>query len=98
MHKVFPAEREGVDTQLFGNQVHLAFVSEKALRIARRTHVSARYLVGVDHVFFDEAMRNIVWTGGTMGSGEKRVGLECTIGAAIEDKIHMMRDNGTVSL
>src|SRR3954451_63051 len=98
MHKVFPTERERVYAEPFGDQVHLAFVGEKPLWITRRTHVSARYLVGVDHVLFDEAMRNVVRTGRAMRSGEKSVGLEGAIGTAIENKIHMVRDDGSVSL
>ena len=62
-HEIFLAELYRVHRQFLRDQIHLAFIGKDPLRIAGRAHVAAGNLVRVDHVLFDECVRNLIWPG-----------------------------------
>ena len=82
--------------KLFGDHVHLAFIGKESLGIAGRAHMAAGDLVRVNHVFFDEHVRNLVRPSGQVRAVEKSVGFERAVSAAVEDKTHTVGDQGAV--
>ena len=60
MHKVFSAKRDRVHAQPSGQQIHLRFIGEKALRLARRAHMAAGNFVGINNFFVDVDIGNII--------------------------------------
>ncbi len=95
-HQVNFSERHRIHFQLAGDEIHLRFVGEKSLRIARRAHVAAGNFVGVDDFLFDKDVGNIIRSGGFLRTDQITLGFECAIGAAIENIFHFMRDQPAV--
>ena len=60
LHEVHTPVRHGIDAELFGNEVRLAFCRERALRMPRRPHIAAGKLVRVDVLFVYPCIRNPV--------------------------------------
>ncbi len=58
--------------------------------------MAAGNFVGVNHMFFEKYVRNLVRSSRQVRAIEKGVGLESAVGAAVEDEIHMMRHQGAV--
>ena len=63
VHEILLPELDRIHLELLRHQIQLAFIGKEALGIARRTHMAARNLVRVDHVFFDKDVGNIIRPG-----------------------------------
>ena len=76
--------------------IHLALIGKESLGVAGRAHMAAGDLVRIDHVFFDEHVRDLVRPSGQVRAVEKSIGLKRAVGAAVEDKAHAVRNQGAV--
>ena len=78
------AELEGVHAQLLGHHVHVRFHGKRDLRLGRSAHMSARDVVGVDHVAVDLHVGYPVGSAAVIGPPQVHPGLERAKRAAVE--------------
>src|SRR3954471_6402890 len=98
MQQVFTFELRRIDAELARDDVHLAFVGEESLRIARCAHMTAGNFVRVDHSLFDQTVGHPVRPGATRRADQITGRLHRSVRAAVEKKVEMMRDDGSVAL
>ena len=68
MHEIFPSKCDRVHAQPPRHQIHLRFVGEKALRLARRAHMAAGDFIGVNDFLVDMDVGDLVRPGRFFGS------------------------------
>src|SRR6266568_4514026 len=96
-HQIHSAETRGIHAQFFGDHIHLRFIGKNSLWIARRSHMPARHLIGVNDLFLDQHVFHSVRPGRFVGAKEIADRFERAVSAAVEDKIHVMGEDTAVS-
>ena len=77
-----------------------AWLSEakKALQMARRAHVTARHLVGIDIFFFDQTIGHAIRSRRIVGADEIALRPIGAVSAAVENEFDMLGDHQAVFL
>ena len=97
-HEIHPAKLHRVHAQALGDHVSLAFGREKRLQMARRAHVTAGHLIGINVIFFDQTIRHAIGSGRIVGADEIALRPIGAVSTAIEDELNMLRDQDAVFL
>jgi len=92
MQQILLPESHRIHAEPFGDQIHLRLVGEETLGVSRRAHVPARNFVGVNDLFLDEHVRDSIRSSGFLGPDQIALGLKRSVGAAVEDIFHLMRN------
>jgi hypothetical protein len=76
----------------------LALVGKETLRVSRRAHVTAGNLIRVNHPLFDQTVGDPIRPGASRRADQVARRLHRSVRAAIEEKVDMVRHDGTVFL